>query len=84
MKMTTWTLEPQRRPLWERLRQIAAPGLRRTGVQLAVLARHWQCSPTLRSTDSPVLEFYAEAGAPEGALFVDGQRVGVLDGVRRL
>lgn len=30
------------------------------------------------------LEFYAEAGAPEGALYVDGQLTAQLDGVRRL
>lgn len=39
---------------------------------------------TGRATDDPLFEFYAEAGAPEGALFVDGQRVGTLPGVRRL
>ena len=27
----------------------------------------------------PVLEFYAEAGAPEGALYRDGELVGMLD-----
>lgn len=32
----------------------------------------------------PVYEFYAEAGAPEGALYVDGQLVGHLSGVTRL
>lgn len=32
----------------------------------------------------PVLEFYAQAGAPEGALYVDGELVGRLDGVSRL
>jgi hypothetical protein len=32
----------------------------------------------------PVLEFYAQAGAPEGALYVDGKLVGHLDGVSRL
>lgn len=32
----------------------------------------------------PVLEFHAEAGAPEGALYVDGQLVGHLVGVNRL
>ncbi len=32
----------------------------------------------------PELEFYAEAGAPEGALYVDGQRVAQLHGVTRL
>jgi hypothetical protein len=32
----------------------------------------------------PQLEFYAEAGAPEGALFADGERVATLPGVTRL
>jgi hypothetical protein len=32
----------------------------------------------------PVLEFHAEAGAPEGALYVDGELVGTLVGVCRL
>jgi len=27
---------------------------------------------------APHVEFYAEAGAPEGALFVDGERVGTI------
>jgi hypothetical protein len=31
----------------------------------------------------PQLEFHADAGAPEGALYVDGEYVGQLD-VRRL
>jgi hypothetical protein len=31
-----------------------------------------------------VLEFYAEAGAPEGALYVDGHLIGFLPGVKRL
>ena len=32
----------------------------------------------------PLVEFHAEAGAPEGALFVNGQFVGHLPGVTRL
>ncbi len=32
----------------------------------------------------PALEFYAEAGAPEGALYLDGQLVGRMPGVTRL
>lgn len=32
----------------------------------------------------PELEFYAQAGAPEGALYVDGQFVGYIRGVQRL
>ena len=30
------------------------------------------------------VEFYAEAGAPEGALYLDGQLVGCVSGVQRL
>lgn len=37
-----------------------------------------------RRRGPPALEFYAEAGAPEGALYQDGQLVGTLTGVQRL
>ena len=30
------------------------------------------------------LEFYAEAGAPEGALYADGQLTAQLEGIKRL
>jgi hypothetical protein len=33
---------------------------------------------------APELEFYAEAGAPEGALYIDGELVGYVAGVTRL
>jgi hypothetical protein len=36
-----------------------------------------------RLPQEPVVEFHAEAGAPEGALYVDGQFIGHID-VRRL
>ena len=32
-----------------------------------------------RLSVDPILEFHAEAGAPEGALFMDGEYVGRLD-----
>ena len=32
----------------------------------------------------PVLEFYADAGAPEGALYIDGRLVGYVEGISRL
>lgn len=41
-------------------------------------------APAAVRTPGPVLEFYAEAGAPEGALYVDGRLVGRLPGVTRL
>lgn len=37
-----------------------------------------------RRRSRPQLEFYAEAGAPEGALYVDGQLNAQLEGIRRL
>ena len=64
-------------------RQWASAGLRRTSRAVAQLARH--LGRVRRApTRAPVLEFYAEAGAPEGALYVDGQLVGHLPGVTRL
>jgi hypothetical protein len=60
-------------------------------------ARRWarirRAARAIRLVFSPVyrrrrarsqLEFYAEAGAPEGALYVDGVLTAQLDGVRRL
>lgn len=46
----------------------------------AMLAGHRQAPPR----ELPLFEFHAEAGAPEGALFVDGKFVGHVPGVRRL
>lgn len=37
-----------------------------------------------RRRERSQLEFYAEAGAPEGALYAEGQLIAQLDGVRRL
>jgi len=48
--------------------------------RLAVRLAHVEA----RAPAAPVLEFYAEAGAPEGALYVDGRLVGILPGVNRL
>lgn len=56
----------------------ASAVLARLAIQLAEAQRR----PT--SSADPRLEFHAEAGAPEGALYVDGRLVGWLPGVRRL
>lgn len=84
LKSLEWTLQPVAPPWGSRLRRRIAPGLRRLGAGLAKMARRWAKAAPSSSAVTPVLEFYAEAGAPEGALFVDGQRVGVLEGVNRL
>jgi hypothetical protein len=67
------------------LRRAAATILRRAGRGLDRLGRRLAVgAPAAPAAADPVLEFYAEAGAPEGALYVDGRRVGVLPGVTRL
>jgi hypothetical protein len=56
----------------------ASAGLERIARRLVpAAARHAEAA-------LPQLEFHAEAGALEGALYVDGQFVGLLPGVSRL
>ena len=64
-------------------RRAAALALRSASVLLVRLARRLHRARRLPAGD-PVLEFYAQAGAPEGALYVDGKLVGFLAGVSRL
>ena len=56
----------------------ASAGLERIALRLVPAAA--------RRADAavPQVEFHAEAGALEGALYVDGQLVGMLPGVNRL
>jgi len=64
-------------------RLLAASVLRSASVMLGRLARrlrHVERQPV----GGAVYEFYAAAGAPEGALYVDGQLVAHLPGVSRL
>lgn len=70
-------------PSQGRARHLAAVCLHGASLMLGRLARHLlrlEAAPR----GEPVLEFYAEAGAPEGALYLDGQLVGHLPGVTRL
>ena len=64
--------------LFRSLRRLAA-GLCRLSRALARPADHGRPVPA----SLPRLEYHADAGAPEGALYVDGEYVGRLD-VRRL
>lgn len=84
MKTTPWALEPARDRHSGRAREAVADLLRSASALLARLALRLRASEQSAAVREPVLEFYAEAGAPEGALYVDGHRVGVLRGVTRL
>jgi hypothetical protein len=68
------------------LRRAAATLLRETGARLVHLAHQLAKHDTRSDRDAgPArLEFHAEAGAPEGALYADGRLVRRLEGVRRL
>lgn len=72
------------RPAHEAARRLAAVGLRSASAALARLSRRL-AQPAARAPHPvPQFEFYAEAGAPEGALYLDGRFVGWVAGVRRL
>jgi len=72
----------------------APPGERRARDLLALLLQMasralglWAERVAMRehvALAAPVIEFHGEAGAPEGALYVDGQLVGHVLGVNRL
>ncbi len=80
-----WATDPARPPaLPEAARRFAAAALRAASALLARWARRLGAPSVSRRGPVPRLEFYAEAGAPEGALYADGVLVGRVDGVRRL
>ena len=66
-----------------RARTLAATLLRAASRMLDTLATRLALV-THAPRVEPVLEFHGEAGAPEGALYVNGQLVGHLLGVTRL
>ena len=67
------------------LRHVAAVALRSASAGLERMARQLAAPPPSRlDARSPQVEFHAEAGALEGALYVDGQLVARLPGVSRL
>jgi hypothetical protein len=65
-------------------REAAVAALRAASAALARAARHLAQPAPRKAEADPRLEFYAEAGAPEGALYLDGRLVGHLTGVNRL
>ncbi len=70
-------------PVAEAGRSLAAALLQRASGLLARLASGL-ASEAAQPRPEPRFEFHAEAGAPEGALYVDGRLVGWLPGVSRL
>ena len=77
----------QRPPFSDTWRRLAAQLLRGASAALARqardVARPLHARQRRRSQHDVSVEFHAEAGAPEGALFVDGELVGYVE-VHRL
>ena len=66
-----------------RVRDLTVAALRLLSRALDTMAHRMDPPGKPRLAD-PVLEFYGDASAPEGALYVDGQLVGHVLGVTRL
>jgi len=65
--------------------RLAAAALRLASHALDRLAQRLSAPPAAPKVLRPAtLEFHAEAGAPDGALYADGVLVAVLPGVTRL
>ncbi len=81
LKELPWGKSPA--PVADAGRRLAAALLQRGSAVLARLAQGLASEPAAALSE-PRFEFHAEAGAPEGALYVDGRFVGWLAGVSRL
>lgn len=85
MKDIHWTASPPRHALDQGWRDVAGSLLRALG---GLLDRAAQRLTAERQAEAawthPMVEFHAEAGAPEGALYVNGRLVGHIEGVTRL
>ncbi|MGZ5184678.1 MAG: hypothetical protein ACXWCV_13830 [Caldimonas sp.] len=81
LKELRWGKAPA--PMAGARRHLAAALLQSASALLARLAASLASEPAPAVLD-PRFEFHAEAGAPEGALYVDGRFVGWLSGVSRL
>lgn len=85
MKDLHWIDAPPRHALDKGLRSVAAALLRALGALADKAAERLTAEPQADALWAhPMVEFHAEAGAPEGALYVNGRLVGRIEGVSRL
>ena len=86
IKNLYWSYAPVAPEMGYRARMLMAAVLRAASMALTRIARRLAAAPARRprAVDECELEFYAEAGAPEGALYADGVLIGYVSGVKRL
>lgn len=78
-----WIAEAPPRPSRRFARRLVAALLQSASRALARAAQRLS-APRRPSLPPQMLEFHADAGAPEGALYADGELVAWLPGVTRL
>ena len=86
IKNLTWGDVPTEHTISRKPRLCAASILRLGSLILTRIARRLAAAERRHANGfhGATLEFYAEAGAPEGALYANGVLVGYVDGVNRL
>ena len=84
IKSLPWSYHPAEHDREYRLRHGVAAVLRGASLILSRLARRIASSKNVHAADIGHLEFYAEAGAPEGAVYADGLLVGYVTDLKRL
>lgn len=82
LKQVPWRVDAPH-PAADAARVLAAALLGSAGALLGRMSARLVAGPAVPVAE-PHFEFHAEAGAPEGALYVDGCLVGFLEGVKRL
>ncbi|MES2632115.1 hypothetical protein [Caenimonas sp. SL110] len=87
IKTLPWAAGDAARPLSATLLHLVAAVLYAAGEMLTRHATRVTTAKAVRHSLPHTVEFHSfhrEAGAPEGALYVNGQLVGVIEGVTRL
>ena len=86
-KTLSWAASSATRPFSATLLYLAAGGLQAASELLTRLAGRLAAERAARLPSPHVVEFHAchrDGGAPEGALYVNGELIGYLPGVKRL
>jgi hypothetical protein len=83
-KVSPWPPLAAHRPWSDAARRLAASALQVASELLARWAHRVATPSAALPSANPRVEFYAESGAPEGAVYLDGELVGWLPGVQRL
>ena len=86
-KTLSWAASDAARPFGAVVLHLAAAALQAASHGLTRLAERLSVADAASAVPVHLVEFhslYRESGAPEGALYINGELVGVLSGVTRL